>query len=64
MIKKWCEKAIFWYEQAASHDHVDAMRSLANLYLEQEPSEEEIVLPESETIGTSLGDLLKGIKLD
>ena len=28
------------------------------------PSDEEIVLPESEEIGTSLADLLKGIKLD
>lgn len=31
---------------------------------EPEPGEEEILLPESESIGTSLGDLLKGIKLD
>ena len=31
---------------------------------EQEPEADEIVLPVSEEIGTSLGDLLKGIKLD
>ena len=31
---------------------------------EQAPEEEEIVIPKSEEIKTSLGDLLKGIKLD
>ncbi len=31
---------------------------------DEEPEEDEIVLPEPETIGTSLGDLLKGIRLD
>ena len=31
---------------------------------EQEPAEEELILPESESIGTSLADLLKDIKLD
>ncbi|SEF57308.1 small subunit ribosomal protein S1 [Eubacterium ruminantium] len=30
----------------------------------KEPEEEEVVIPEAESIGTSLGDLLKGLKFD
>ena len=41
-----------------------SIKALMEEAADQEPEEDEIVLPESEAIGTSLGGLLKGIKLD
>ena len=41
-----------------------SIKALLEEAADQEPEEDEIVLPESEAIGTSLGGLLKGIKLN
>ncbi len=41
-----------------------SIKALLEEAADQEPEEDEIMLPESEAIGTSLGGLLKGIKLN